>query len=398
MSRQQLVDMAKRNLAHVKAGTVDQAPGVYQVPAANYYDPVRWQLEIDRIFRRLPLVLTFSVELAKPGDYRAMQVAGIPVLLTRASDGSVRAFLNVCSHRGSIVVAEGGGNAKRFSCPYHAWSYDSDGQLAGITNEKDFGDIDRSCLGLTPLPVAERAGLVFGVLDPNSPVDFDTFLTGYDDLLVHHEFETCSLVGRQSVEGPNWKIAYDGYLDFYHLPILHRESFGTRISSDALYDAWGPHQRVSMPNPALRDLEEKPEDEWDIEALISGIWTVFPHVSIAEFDAGGKFYMVSQLFPGATPDESITVQSFLLPGSADEHDTERRKRVEEMMAFLLEVVRDEDYYTGKRIQQALKAGAKEACLFGRNEGGGQRFHRWVDALVQADDDALPELLRSGIRE
>ena len=398
MSRKQLVDMAKRNLAHVKAGTVDQAPGIYQVPAANYYDPARWQLESDRIFRRLPLVLAFSFELAKPGDYRAIQVAGIPVLLTRTRDGSVGAFLNVCSHRGSIVVTEGAGNAKRFTCPYHAWSYDSDGQLVGITNEKDFGEMDRSCLGLTPLPVAERAGLVFGVLDPNSPVDFDAFLAGYDDLLVHHEFERCSLVGRQSVEGPNWKIAYDGYLDFYHLPILHRESFGTKISSDALYDAWGPHQRVSMPNPALRDLEEKPEDEWDTEALISGIWTVFPHISIAEFDAGGKFYMVSQLFPGATPDESITVQNFLLPGSADEHEPERRKQVEKMMAFLLGVVRDEDYYTGKRIQQALKSGAKEACLFGRNEGGGQRFHRWVDALVQAGDDALPELLRSGIGE
>ena len=125
---------------------------------------------------------------------------------------------------------------------------------------------------------------------------------------------------------------------------------------------------------------------------------MFPHISIAEFDAGGKFYMVSQLFPGATPDESITVQNFLLPGSADEHDLERRKQVEEMMAFLLGVVRDEDYYTGKRIQQALKSGAKEACLFGRNEGGGQRFHRWVDALVQADYEALPELLRSGIGE
>jgi phenylpropionate dioxygenase-like ring-hydroxylating dioxygenase large terminal subunit len=393
MSRRQLVEMAKRNLAHVKAGTVDQAPGVYRVPATNYYDPDRWRLEIDRIFRRLPLVLGFSAELAEPGDYRALQVAEVPVLLTRARDGSVRAFLNVCSHRGAIVVSEGSGNARRFTCPYHAWSYDSEGKLTGIYNEKDFGEVDRSCLGLTPLPVAERAGLVFAVLDPKAHIDFDAFLCGYDELLVHHRFESCSLVGRRSVAGPNWKVAYDGYLDFYHLPILHRESFGSKIPSDALYDAWGPHQRVSMPNPAYLDLEQKPEEEWDPQSLISGIWTIFPHISIAEFDAGGKLYMVSQLFPGPTPGESVTVQNFLCPQAPD---ADRQQQIDKTMKFLERVVRDEDYYTGKRIQKALKAGAKEACLFGRNEAGGQRFHRWVDALVQADDDALPDLLRSGI--
>jgi phenylpropionate dioxygenase-like ring-hydroxylating dioxygenase large terminal subunit len=387
--------MAKRNLAHVKAGTVDQAPGVFRVPASRYYDTDRWRLEIERIFRRLPLTLAFSVELAKPGDYRALQVADVPVLLTRARDGSVRAFLNVCSHRGAVVVAEGSGNARRFSCPYHAWSYDGEGQLVGIYKEKDFGEVDRSCLGLTPLPVAERAGLVFAVLDPAAQVDFDAFLFGYDELLAHHRFESCSLVGRQTVAGPNWKVAYDGYLDFYHLPILHRQSFGSDISSDALYDAWGPHQRVSMPTPEYLDLEQKPEDEWDPQSLISGIWTIFPHISIAPFDAGGRLYMVSQLFPGPTPEESVTVQNFLTPGPPDD---ERREPIEKMMQFLERVVRDEDYSTGIALQNALKTGAKEACLFGRNEMGGQRFHRWVDALVRTEDAGLRGLLERGIQE
>ena len=75
MSRAQLVAMAKRNLAHVKAKTVDRADGVYRVPATNYYDPERWRLEMDRIFKRLPLVLGFSVELREPGDYRSLLVA-----------------------------------------------------------------------------------------------------------------------------------------------------------------------------------------------------------------------------------------------------------------------------------------------------------------------------------
>ena len=393
MSREQLVAMAKRNLAHVKAGTVDQAPGIHRVPASNYTDPGRFELELERIFRRLPLVLGFSVELAKPGDYRALQVADVPVLLTRAADGSARAFLNVCSHRGAIVVEEGSGHTRRFTCPYHAWSYDTEGRLAGIYKEQDFGELDKTCHGLTPLPVAERAGLIFGALTPNLEVDFDAFLSGYDELLEYHRFATCTVVGRQMVTGPNWKVAYDGYLDFYHLPILHRESFGSKIPSDALYDAWGPHQRVSMPNPAYLELEKKPEDEWDPHGLMDGIWTIFPHISIAPFDADGMLYMVSQLFPGKTADESVTVQNFL---TLTPPDAERQEKIDKTMQFLEHVVRDEDYYTGKRVQMALKTGAKDSCLFGRNEGGGQRFHRWVEALVQADDAALPSLLRSGL--
>jgi len=393
MNRAELFAMARRNLAHVQAGTVDQAPGVYRVPATNYYDPERWRLEMDRIFKRLPLVLGFSAELREPGSYRALEVAETPVLLTRAKDGELRAFLNVCSHRGAVVVPEGTGRGTRFTCPYHAWSYDDRGRLVNVYKGEDFGELDRSCLGLTPLPVQERAGLVFAALTPGREVDFDAFLCGYDELLAFHRFEDCHLVGRQAVAGPNWKVAYDGYLDFYHLPILHRESFGSKMPSDALYDAYGPHQRVSMPTPAYRELEERPEEEWDPQALLAGVWTIFPHVSVADFDADGKIYMVSQLFPGSTPDDSVTVQNFLATEAPDE---ERQRKIAGLMKFLEHVVRDEDYFTGNRIQKAVKTGAKREFLFGRNEAGGQRFHRWVEALVRASDEELGGLLARGI--
>jgi len=322
-----------------------------------------------------------------------MTVADTPVLLTRTKDGSIRGFLNVCSHRGAVVVPEGTGSGRRFTCPYHAWAYDNEGALLGVYKSKDFGDIDKKCLGLTPLPVAERAGLIFGSLTPDSPVDLDTFLCGYDEMLAHLGFEDCVLVGRQQVEGPNWKVAYDGYLDFYHLPILHKDTFGPDFPSDALYDAWGPHQRVSGIHPKPESVENLSDEEWDLEHLITGVWTVFPHVSIANFEAGIKLYMVSQLFPGATPDESLTVQNFLAP---QEPDAEQRKKIEETMDFLMHVVRDEDYYTGNLIQKTVKTGAKSEFVFGRNEGGGQRFHRWVEALIHTGDADLQKLLQAGI--
>ena len=393
MNRKELIQMARRNLEHVKAGTVDQAPAVHRVPAAHYVDADRWQREMDLIFRRLPLVLGFSAELREVGSYRSMIVADVPILLARGSDGVVRAFLNVCRHRGAVIVEEGIGNASRFTCPYHAWSYDNEGSLLGIYKQKDFGKIDKDCHGLTPLPVFERAGLIWGALTPHCPIDFDRFLSGYDEVLEGLGLADAHLVGRQIVEGPGWKVAYDGYLDFYHLPILHRESFGTDIPSDALYDAYGPHQRVSMPNPGLLALDSISEDDWPLEQIIGGVWTVFPHISIADFDAGGKLFMVSQLFPGDTPDESITIQNFL---AVDEPTPESQKIIDEQLAFLLEVVRDEDYAMGKRIQRTLKTGSLDDVLFGRNEFGGQRFHRWVDAILETDDADLDGLFSRGL--
>ncbi len=389
MSREQLVEIARRGVAHLRAGTVDQEPDVHRVPVTTYFDPQRWQLEVDRIFRRLPLMLGFSAELREPGAYRAMEVAGVPVLLSRGADGAVRAFVNMCSHRGAIVVDEGAGVARRFACPYHGWTYDSQGDLVGVPDAASFGEIDRSCLGLSPLPVAERAGLVWVVLTPGSAIDLDAFLHGYGEMLEHLGFDECRVVGRQALAGPNWKVAYDGYLDYYHLPVLHRDSFGAGMSTKALYDAWGPHQRVSAPDRHYGELAEMPEEEWDLARLVGGVWTIFPHVSIAAFDAGGKMYMVSQLFPGATVAESFTVQNFLHTRPADD---EQPALVARQMEFLGRVVADEDYHTGLRIQRAVKTGAKDELLFGRNEGGGHRFHRWVDAMVAADDSEIETVL------
>ncbi|MGI9625035.1 MAG: SRPBCC family protein, partial [Acidimicrobiales bacterium] len=104
-------------------------------------------------------------------------------------------------------------------------------------------------------------------------------------------------------------------------------------------------------------------------------------------------YMMSQLFPGADPDTSVTVQTFLAVGEVDD---ERAEQIDKMMAFLDHVVRDEDYYTGNGIQAAVKTQIRKDFLFGRNETGGQRFHSWIEALVNTSDDDLKGLFERGV--
>ena len=390
--QEQLVQMAKHNLAHSSAGTIDQTESILKIPARNYYDEAHWDAEVKAIFRRLPLMMALSVELKDSGDYKTMTVADVPVLLTRDKSGQAQAYLNSCSHRGAQIMTQPNGNARQFSCPYHAWTYNLSGDLIAVYGEREFGDVDRACNALVKLPTFERAGLIWVTLDPKSDLPIDDFLSGYDALLAQFGFADWHLFDSRTIAGPNWKIAYDGYLDLYHLPILHKDTFGPDMPSKALYTAWGPHQRASSPDPSLTKLVDLPEEHWDSASLLNGVWTIFPHVSIASFDAGGRGVMISQLFPGANVGESFTTQFYLMENPPKDSATEAEAN--KQFAMLEMVVRDEDYATGLRQQQALASGIREHVMFGRNEGGGQRFHGWLDKLLSTDDADVAGLFKT----
>ena len=388
--REQLMEITRREIENAMSGNLDLAPSVLEVPTERYIDPEQWELEVERIFKRLPLALAFTDELREIGSYKSMEVAGVPVLITRTIEGELKAFVNMCSHRGAIIVDEGCGEARDFSCPYHAWLYDLEGNLQSIFDDSNFGEIDKAEFGLTPLPVAERAGLIWVTLNPTSNVNIDTFLSGYADVLDHLGFKNHVVVGKQPLDGPNWKVAYDGYRDFYHVPILHRNTFGPDGPYQADYYAWGPHVRVSSPKGHER-LADIPEDQWNTDDITGGVWTIFPNISIAGTPSTG--YMVSMMFPGKSVTESHTIQNFTRPESVPEGE---EKELEDHMKFMSYVVGEEDYYTGKRVQRSLATGAKKVSMFGRNENGGQLFHRWVQALVKTPDEKLNELLEKGI--
>jgi len=394
MSREKLVAMAERTIAHNKAGTVHLTESMTTIPASNYFDPARWQREVDMIFKRVPLLLAMTAEIKEVNTYKAIDVVGMPVLISRGADGVARAFVNMCSHRGAQLVDPGIGTARRFACPYHNWTYNQEGDLVGVFKQDDFGQLDTSCLGLTQLPIAERAGLIWVTLSPDSKLDFDAFFAGYDEMLEFCDFASMNHFGTRILAGPNWKISFDGYVDFYHLPILHKNTFGPDMSPDALFHRVGPHQRVTGPRGNWAKLEGRPTSEWPDSVLTGGVWSVFPHGSIAGFEIEGhKIYQVARVFPGATADESVTYLDFISTAPKTEEFIEAANK---QIAFLENVVRDEDYATGLKIQRTVKTGAKKVLHFGRNEGGAQYVHGWLDALLATADEDLNELFRNGI--
>ena len=395
----QLQEVARDVLTHAQNESFRFADDVMTVDSSAYTDEQRFQREKQQLFRRLPLMLAASCELPAPGDYKAMEVAGIPVLLARGKDGVARAFLNACTHRAAIL-AEGSGNASRFSCPYHGWTFTNQGALLGVASPGDFGAVDKATMGLRAFPTFEKAGLIWAVLDTASTLDIAAFLSGYDRLLEEFGLEKWHLIDSRTLKGTNWKLALDAHLEFYHIPVLHKNTFGPNVDNKALYYSAGPHQRLirtqQVPNRVLPDHANlfncigKPESEWPVEAMMLGEWILFPHVSINSFYNGGRGVIVSQVFPGATVDESFTIQTYLMENEPDE--TARAEAVK-AAAFLAHVVNDEDLPTSDGQQRVLASGLLPSVYYGKNEGGLQHFHRWIDRIMETDDAQLNALFR-----
>jgi len=204
-------------------------------------------------------------------------------------------------------------------------------------------------------------------------------------------FKGWHFFAKRRLVGPNWKIAFDGSLDFYHLPVLHQNSLGGQLGplgNRALYHAWGPHQRVLGTDRKTKALVGTPESEWTDDQVMTDVWTIFPSISIASFDGGGRGAMISQLLPGDSVGTSYTTQMYVMEKKPDE---ETAKRAHAMFDLLETVVRDEDYATGLRQQRALESGTRAQVLFGRNEGGAQTFHTWVEKIIGADEQSLRSL-------
>ena len=148
-------------------------------PVARYTCPERFSRERQMLFRALPAMVAHGSELAGPDGFLTREFAGLPLLLTRDGRGGVRAFLNVCRHRGTRLVDAPSGRRRRFTCPYHAWTWDNRGALEHITHgDAAFPGIDRSALGLKRLGAVEAHGWIWIAAGGDAGPDIDGFLDG----------------------------------------------------------------------------------------------------------------------------------------------------------------------------------------------------------------------------
>ena len=144
-------------------------PHLPDLPGGRYTSPLFHELEQEYIFRRSWLLAAHLDEVPRRGSFLRWENAGEPVIIVHGEDGEIRAFFNTCSHRGAPVIDQDRGHARRLVCPYHAWTYSTDGSLIGFRNPEDFTGLDKSCRGLRSVRCERFGNLIFVNFDEEAP-------------------------------------------------------------------------------------------------------------------------------------------------------------------------------------------------------------------------------------
>jgi phenylpropionate dioxygenase-like ring-hydroxylating dioxygenase large terminal subunit len=376
------LDIARRGLELVTTRTNDQADGVFEQPASLYLDPERQAKEIDVLFLRSPIFAALSVEIPLPGSFKTLEIPKAPIVVVRQEDGSLRAFLNICRHRGASV-ASGNGSARTFVCKYHGWAYDLDGSLRKVRGGDNFGPLDTSCFGLTEVAVAERYGLVYVRATPlrvnPEPIDIDAVLGGLAPQFEEWGFETglsAPQIHDPVVTASNWKLAVDGYLEPYHFASLHKTTVARyNNSNQATFDAYGPNSVSGFLGRRLDELASVPEEDWPLMRHVQVIYTLFPNVVLSVMQDHVEY---SQIMPGATVGSNVMYHLYFRYPEWDAEEVHAKRFLNTQW-----ILTEEDIPMAEEVHRNLLSGGLPSLVFGRNEPALQHQHRSIDEALRA---------------
>jgi phenylpropionate dioxygenase-like ring-hydroxylating dioxygenase large terminal subunit len=382
MNQQEQMGLLKRLLHCVETKTTCLADAPWHNDVSLYTDPEHFAREQQILFRQHPILMGFASEWATSGAFRTDDHAGVPILIARGRDSKLRAFLNVCRHRGA-KVAQGCGKARAFSCPYHAWTYDLSGKVMGIPDERCFPDVRNERPSLTELPLCEKHGLVWVIATPaadgSTGFDIDPWLGGLGHELASFGFESWVFYDKRvTPETMNWKLLIDTFHEGYHIGFLHRQSLGSILHGNvADFEAFGLNHRLTFPRKKLERLKAEPEETWDLMWNTTLIYSLFPNTILM---VQGDHVELSRIFPSdACVDRAVMELTLYVPRVPVTQ--EERTHWDKNMQLVLDVVTGEDFPTARSIQIGLTSGAQTHTVFGRNEPAMIHYHQSMRAAL-----------------
>ncbi|MDQ2926685.1 MAG: aromatic ring-hydroxylating dioxygenase subunit alpha, partial [Pseudomonadota bacterium] len=308
-------------------------------------------------------------------------VLGVPILATRGDDGVLRAFINVCRHRGAVIAPIGacGSERGRFVCPYHSWTYDGRGALVGRPHEADFPHVPRAAASLVELPVAERCGLVWVVPSPLEPFDWDAYFgpLGRELAALGYDSRTVSPHERRFIQPSNWKLVLDANLESYHFKHAHRATIAHLFFDNVVQqESFGRHQRIVLPKRSLAEAAHE-EASWPLLGRHSNvIYFFFPSTFLLwEGDHVNGFNVTP-----TAPDQCATASWMLVPEAG--HGRRAAEHWQRNWTIIRDAI-DEDFALAASMQLGLSSGANAALNFGANEFACELFEREIEALIEA---------------
>ena len=386
MPTEEILDRGRRERAR-HAYPLD-FPVLPPVPARRYADPRFAALEREHVFERSWLFVAHADELPEAGDYVLLRQLPRPVLLVRGQDGTVRAFLNSCQHRGGpVVVEESGNTGRRLVCQYHAWSYDLDGTLVGLPGAQDF-QVDTTCLGLPRVRCEQWGSLVFVSPDDQAPPLMDALgvvgLDLHDQIGGGEGVGHVHLVDRRSIEVEgNWKLTVDANIETYHVNTVHRRSAAVVLDQSAtgIFLLPDGHSRMLVHS---RDGATFPIDlppfPGASQLADCGIYSyhLFPNTSIVFGGTPALAFLISSWPLG--PDRSLYDVHFLAATPADgPHAGLVAALVDANWSVLLE-----DLANLAAIQRSVDGGGLTALTLSYQERRIYHQHEELDRRIGAD--------------
>ena len=365
-------------------------------PITAYTCPDRALAEWEKMFQSFPQVMGLSGDLPEPGSFLTSNDLGKPILMTRDKWGVFRAFLNVCRHRGTIVETETRGHRNTFSCPFHAWTYDLQGELVAVPKQDHFGPVDLSCNGLVELTAEERHGLLWVHPQPGSVFDLDAMLG--DRLSAELEswgYGELEFGAMDRFDTPmNWKLAIDTFGETYHFQVLHRDTLGKQLYGNVqCYDTYERNHRMMLCSREIDTFRSRPESEWEVLKATTPVYFLFPNIQlIPSGRAPGLPHSMLQgttlvrIYPVADdPARSFSQVSFY---THPDVPAELRLSMSERLAQFSGIIRDEDYVAAASSHLGAESGALEHFTFGHNEPALHHYHNTYNRFL-----GLPELER-----
>ena len=356
-------DVIKRVLLHIDNNSTDLGDSVWQEPVDSYHSQARFEAEI-ALLKRLPVPYCPSAALSDKGSYIARTAAGTPLVVVRGLDGVVRAFINACRHRG-MQVAKGTGCSRAFVCPYHAWTYNLEGDLKRIPGQEGFPGVNPEEHGLVQVSAQEKGGIVYvmqeGEITPEMLHDSLDFFMPEQALFEQTTF----------TDEANWKLLTETAMEGYHIKSLHKETFFPYgLDNITLVENFGAHSRVTFPFKRIEKVREIAPEKRRIDGLVTQVYLLFPNASVAVLSKHTSLVILEPLSPTQS---QWVVYRMINPQTAEYPIT--LEDAQRDAIFVNESGQDEDREAACAIQASAASKANSHFTFGHFEKAIVHFHQ-----------------------
>jgi phenylpropionate dioxygenase-like ring-hydroxylating dioxygenase large terminal subunit len=369
--------------------------GTDPIPAKPYYDPAYFELERQAVFMRSWNVVGHVCEVPEAGSFvrRELEFANASLLIIRGKDDVVRAFHNVCTHRGTQLVAEEEGKAAKFSCPYHMWTYGTEGALLSAPDFEAFGLEKKDC-GLKPVALDVCGGLIF-VNFAKSPPPLREWLGEFADKLEELPCAKATTFSEYVYTiDANWKLTYDNFQENYHLRFIHPRSGAAACSPDnpfgypKEYGFCGPHRTQVIWSNA--EAEQYPTS---VVAMGKGIEAGMKRDILSGPHGRRYFALFPSFFILGTPIQHFSHVVYPISATKSrgvirlywvgEDETAGERFAREFTTATVRDIHGEDVSVIEAGQRGLSSGALEHIHFQTQEALCRHLFVSVDAAVKA---------------